>query len=60
MVEGGKTAAELEEENARNMAKPASRFQKEEDSSDMVTPQQLLAIFKDKLKARGARGIVGI
>lgn len=59
LVEGGKTASELEEESARNIGKPASKYQKEEDT-DMVTPQQLLTIFKDKLKARGARGIVGI
>ena len=58
LVDGGKTTEEFDAEIARNSMRPKQAASKKDE--DMVSPQQLVTLFRDKIKARGARGMVGI
>jgi len=58
-VDGAKSSEELDQENARTAARAMHKYTPKQDD-EVISPKQLLDMFRDKLKARGARGIIGI
>lgn len=59
LVEGGRTNEDVERDALRDATRVKSKQAPQRDD-DIVSPQQLVTLFREKLKARGARGIVGI
>lgn len=57
-VDGAKTGNEIRDEQVRDAMKPVAKERPKVE--EMVTPEQLVTLFRDKMKARGARGIIGI
>lgn len=58
-MDGAKSSEELDQENARTAARAMNKYTPKQDD-EVISPKQLLDMFRDKLKARGARGIIGI
>ena len=62
-IEGGKTEADSRQsagEQTRAYRMSKNMQESRQADSDGVNPEQLVKLFRDKLKGRGARGIVGI